>query len=364
MSAHWLAIFLALAPAQPQEPPAPPSAPAVAPAPDAKPEPRPAPPERQPGAPSETAPDNGIPASIAPFRSRLEALSPSSPETYFLLGEEVADQANDSATRDLAKQLYVLAFDLSTDRPGRASLQAACCVALADLVRADHDRRWLVALARTLDPRRVPPEWLARQPPATTDSAAYQVATLVGLVRTGQGGTARQLLERPEVKAALDSYDRLMNNMGVWNGAAGLIREAGRWPCQECQNERIVKRGNPPEARLCPNCNGEPGPEMSGNQLIAQLRFESLILQGTQRSWAAQVAADGGAPLVDPEAGGLAAAFDVDPSLVLWRDGRWVADPSMPARPKPAPAPPAPQEQPPKAPTDAPSPPPGTPASG
>src|SRR5205823_11779571 len=107
----------------------------------------------------------------------------------------------------------------------------------------------------------------------------------------------------------------------------------------ECQNERVVKRGNPPEYKLCPNCNGEPGPELSAREYLAQLRFESLILQGAQRSWAAQVTADGGAPLIDPEAGGLAAAFDVDPSLVLWRDGRWTADPNTPPRPKPTPPP-------------------------
>lgn len=326
MMSAWLAAVLAVLASQPRQPGAP--------------EPTPQPePVAQPQSPAQEE-SHEIPASIAPFRSRLEGLSPANPDAYFLLGEEVADQANDMAARELAKQLYVLAFDLATDRPGRSSLQAACCVALADLVKAEHDRRWLVALARTLDPRRVPPEWLARQAPATTDSAAYQVATVIGLVRSGQGGAARQLLERPEVKTAVESYDRLMMNMGVAGGSAGLMREAGRWPCPECQNERVVKRGNPPESKLCPNCKGEPGPEMSGRDFVMQLRFESLILQGTQRSWAAQVTADGGAPLIDPEAGGLAAAFDVDPTLVLWRDGKWVADPSLPPRPKPTPPPP------------------------
>jgi hypothetical protein len=342
MTGAWLVALLAVLALQPRDPATPaPTDPGPAPQPEPASEPQAAPkPEPTPRSPAQDEPHE-LPQSLLPFRARLEALSPSNPEAYFLLGEEVADQANDMAARELAKQLYVLAFDLATDRPGRSSLQAACCVALADLVKAEHDRRWLVALARTLDPRRVPPEWLARQAPATTDSAAYQVATVIGLVRSGQGGAARQLLDRPEVKTALESYDRLMINMGVSGGASGLIREAGRWPCPECQNERVVKRGNPPEAKLCPNCKGEPGPEMTGHDYVMQLRFESLILQGTQRSWAAQVTADGGAPLIDPEAGGLAAAFDVDPSLVLWRDGGWVADPTMPARPKPEPPPPA-----------------------
>jgi hypothetical protein len=301
-----------------------------------------------PPAPAASAPlvkpENTEPPSalIERFKSRLEALQPSNPEAYYLLGEEVADQAADPGARRLAEELYVLSYDLAAthpERPGRASLQAGACVALADHVRIDRDRRWLIALARTLDPRRIPPEWLARQAPATTDSAAYQVATVMGLVRSGDGGQARQLLQRPEVKAAFDAYDRLMVNIGIRGGASGIIREAERWPCRECQNERVIKKGSPPEYRICPTCQGDPGPELSGADFIAQLRFESLILQGAQRSWAAQVAADSGAPLTDPDAGGLAAAFDVDPTLVLWRDGHWVADPNAAPRPKPAPPP-------------------------
>jgi hypothetical protein len=334
------ALLLALQPAaQPSaQSPAQPQSPALPPAPKHE-----APPKDQPQGPIQDKPDQ--PPLTETLRPRLEALTPANPEGYYLLGEEVADQATDPESRQLAEQLYVLAFDLSAgrDRPGHAALQASVCVALADLVKVDHDRRWLIALARTLDPRRVPPEWLARQAPATTDSAAYQVATVMGLVRSGDGGTARQLLQRPEVKAAFEAYDRLMVNIGITGGASGIIREADRWPCPECQNERIIKKGNT-EPHLCSRCQGDPGPALSGAEFIAQLRFESLILQGSQRSWAAQVASDSGAPLMDPDAGGLAAAFDVDPTLSLFRGGRWVIDPNAPPRPKPAlPAPPPPK---------------------
>ena len=319
---------------------------APAPQPDGSASPVVGPPEPEPAQPPDAEQESRADESIAKYDARLQALSPANPEAYFLLGEEVADQANDSRAHQLAKELFVLAFDLSRDRAGRASLQAGCCLALAELVKAEHDRRWLVALARTLDPRRVPPEWLSRQTATTTDSAAYQVATVMGLVRSGDGGPARQLLERPEVKAAFDGYDRMMTNMGITGGAVSIIHEASRWPCPECQNERVIKRGSPPEYKVCPNCGGSPGPELSAHEFVAQLRFESLILQGTQRSWAAQVASDGGAPLMDPDAAGLAAAFDVDPALVLWRNGQWVADPNAPPRPK-LPPPPLPPVKPP-----------------
>jgi hypothetical protein len=335
------ALLLALQPAEPApKPVSPPPAPAAS-----KPEtPSKEQPKDQPSGPVQDKPEP--PPLIETLRPRLEALTPANPEGYYLLAEEVADQATDPAARKLAQQLYVLAFDISAgrDRPGRAALQASVCVALADLVKVDHDRRWLIALARTLDPRRAPPEWLARQAPATTDSAAYQVATVMGLIRSGDGGPARQLLQRPEVKSAFEAYDRMMINMGISSGASGIIREADRWPCPECQNERVVKKGNN-EPRLCSHCQGDPGPALSGAEFIAQLRFESLILQGSQRSWAAQVASDAGAPLMDPDAGGLAAAFDIDPTLVLFKGGHWVVDPNAPPRPKPvlpAPLPPKP----------------------
>jgi hypothetical protein len=346
MILHLLILLAATLP-QPADPPA---APATN---------QPTTPAPVPSAPL-VKPENTEPPSamIDRFKSRLEALQPNNPESYYLLGEEVADQSTDPGARRLAEELYVLAYDLAAahpDRPGRAALQAGACVALADHVRIDRDRRWLIALARTLDPRRVPPEWLARQAPATTDSAAYQVATVLGLVRSGDGGQARQLLQHPEVKAAFDAYDRLMVNIGIQGGASRIMREAERWPCRECQNERIVMKGNPPVARLCSNCEGDPGSALTGAEFIAQLRFESLILQGAQRSWAAQVAADSGAPLTDPDAGGLAAAFDVDSTLVLWRNGHWVADPNAAPRTKPAPPAKKP-ENPPAAPAPAPAP--------
>jgi hypothetical protein len=305
----------------------------------AQPDDTPVAPARQPETPGE------VPAIIQKFQDRLAVLSPAKPEEYLLLGEEVADQAVDVHGRRLATELLVLAFDLSVQKPATRSVAAGACLALAELRKAERDRRWLVALARTLDPRRVPPEWLSRPAAPTTDSTAYQFATAMGLVRSGEGVQARQILDKPDVKAALDSFDRMMSTMGITGGAGGIVREAQKWPCPECGNDRIKKNGTPPEARICPVCSGDPGPELTPAEFIAQLRFESMILQGAQRSWSAQVAADGGAPLVDPDEAALAGAFDVDTTLDLWRDGHWVADPNAPTKPAP-PAPPRPPVKP------------------
>ncbi len=285
----------------------------------------------QPGA------EAGAPAVVeerVPLRvaldARLGVLTPAAPEAYFLLGEEAADGAVTAEDRQLAAELLVLAMHLDAARGGVKTTAASACLALAELSKSDRDRRWLVYLSRSLDPRRVPPQWLAGEAPATVDSASYQVAALIGLVRSGDGVQARQLLAKEEVRAALQGYDSMLGNLRG-GSAARVMREAERWPCTECGNQRVVRRGSPPEPRLCPLCKGDPGAEVSEAEFMGQLLFEALLLQGNQRSWAAQVVSDGGAPLMDADTTTVARVFGVDTRLVLWRNGRWVADPNAPA---------------------------------
>jgi predicted RNA-binding Zn-ribbon protein involved in translation (DUF1610 family) len=302
------------------------------------------------------------------FRERLEALQPADPGGYYRLGEEVKDSAASPQEQRLAVELFVLAFALDHARPeGGDRLAASSCLALADLARVEQDRRWLVALARAMDPRRTPPEWLARPTLPTPDSAAYQVCTAMGYVRSGDGARARQLLARPEVKAGLERRDLLLSRMGVPGGARGILREAERWPCPDCGNERVLRRGRgeTAEGRVCPRCGGNPGPALTVEEMVAHLRFESYLLRGEQRSWAAQLAVEGSTPLLDPDPAGVAPTFLVDTRLVYWRNGHWAAgaDGSMPAPAKkeaekkdeaPPPAPPA-TPNPPAAPAGVPS---------
>jgi hypothetical protein len=78
---------------------------------------------------------------------------------------------------------------------------------------------------------------------------------------------------------------------------------------------------------------------MSEGMFLAQLRFEAILLQGSQRSWAAQLATDHGAPLRDTDPSTLPVVFEVDPDKVLWREGQWVVDPSAPKPPASQPPP-------------------------
>jgi len=291
-----------------------------------------------------TAPPPAAAPVTERFLDRLERLTPADPISYFRLGEEVADAAADPASMALARELLVLAFHLDLAAGGQAGVAAPACLALAEAQRGGRDRAWLLALAKTLDPRRVAPEWLTRPVAPTADSAAYQVAMFLGLVRSGDGAQARQLLARPGVREGLYAYNRVLRELGLPGGAEALEREAGRWPCPECAGARIVRRPGPGggEVRLCSNCRGDPGPRLAPGELEAHLRFESWALQGVQRSWAAQAAVDAGAPLLDPDPASVAPAFGVDPSRTLWRNGAWTSpQPAAPSPPQGDPAPPA-----------------------
>ncbi len=281
------------------------------------------------------------------LRARLEALKPSDPKAYFDLGEEVADTADNPATLNLARRLFVLALHLDRARSGQR-LSASACLALADLAARERDRRWLQSLAGTLDQRLAGPAWVRRAEKLASSQAGYTAATALGLVRSGDGVRARQALADPAARSLLHSYERLLNAAGLSGALRTMEREADRWPCPECHNQRIVRKlgsGREPQYRLCTNCQGNPGPIMSIPELVAHLRLESQLLSGIQRSWSAQVSADRGAPLRDPDPADIAPAFDIDPAKCVFRGGQWT-EPGAPqgtgAPPTPAPAPGAP----------------------
>jgi len=290
---------------------------------------------KPPAGAHEPVPDDAL-------RARLEALSPSDPRAYFELGEEIADAASNPATLQLARRLYVLALYLDRARAGQR-LSASACLALADLATRERDRRWLRSLAGTLDQRLAGPAWVRSAEARASSQAGYGAATALGLVRSGDGVRARRALADPAVRALLRSYERLLDPAALPGAMRVLEREADRWPCPECHNQRIVRRlgsGREPLYRPCTNCAGNPGPAMSVAALIAHLRLESQLLSGVQRSWSAQVAADRGAPLRDPDPSDVAPAFGIDPARSVYRNGEWVepgTPVSAPARLDPAP---------------------------
>lgn len=264
--------------------------------------------------------------------SRLELLHPDEPSAYFELAEEVADIADDPGRLGLAQSLYAMAFELDrrriTGAAGR-SLAASAALGLADIQILERDRRWLIAIAGTMDERYLLPDWTIAAWPSVSDDVAFKAATAIGLARAGEGREARRMLDQPGVRELLQRFERALGATGGGGALFRVERYADQWPCRECGNARAVTRPGPrgPEVRLCPTCEGNPGPRLTEEEFIAQLRFESALLRGIQQSWGAQVMVDAGSPLLDPDPDELAATFGVDASRPYWRHGRWVAAP-------------------------------------
>ena len=289
-------------------------------------------PESQPESPSPSQPE---PASVLSdqipipnLTQRLEALTPDDPMPYFLLAEEVADEAETPGENRLARQLYVVAYEIERERDQGRSLAASICLGLRQIERVEDARAWLSALAGALDPRYASRDWSVATDHVQDRGAALKTATLLGFARSGQGTRALMLRDDPEVIEMLDRYGSLLGPGSM----ARIERMMSAWPCPECRNARTVNRaGRNVQTRLCNWCLGNPGEDISRAELIMHLRFESRLLDGVRRSWSAQAAMDEAAPLLDPEPDALApqlsVRYEINPSRRYWRDGAWIDAP-------------------------------------
>lgn len=302
-----------------------------------------APSTAQPKSPA-VAPSPTASAPVASTAARLSALEPRSPWAYFELGEEIAAEAADPATKSLARTLFVLAYETAKhsspeqrSQAAGADIRISVCLALATISSSESEQRWLLAIASSLgwNGTQAASGASAGQSPVV-DPAALELATALGLIRIGDGRRAARLLDKPEVSRLLDQSERLLSPAGLTGGAARVRRLMAEWPiCTECKNRRFVKSQE--GVRICPTCAGKPGPKLPQQELLYQLRLESSLLHGVQRSWVAQTVVDGGAPLRDLDPDELAATYRVDPARTLWRNGSWVAPaPAIPSPNAPA----------------------------
>lgn len=294
------------------------------------------------------------------FIERLSSLTPADPRAYFELGELFAGIPDPTPEqRQLARTLFVLALELNTSpsapappAPGTSSalqpradrrqifhppqppLGPSVCLALASIAETSGERRWLRALAVSITTDDAAGDPTLPQPPAASpgdDIQALQLASAIGLIRAGEGRRAARLLARPEVARLLDQSESLLSPGGERGGADRLRRLMNDRPvCPECRNRRFTKGRD--GVHLCPICHGHPGPPISRIELLYQLRLESVLLAGVQRTWAGQILTDDGAPLRDPDPAELAATYRVDPSKPFWHSGSWHESPA-PASP-------------------------------
>jgi hypothetical protein len=303
---------------------------------------------------SEPAARVSIEDRVSHLDDRLSWLRPDRPREYFELGEEVASEAASDADRRLARQLYALAFELSRaggaggnqGAPADPQLAPSACLALAAIGESDEERRWLGALAETVAPDgsaigtpasggAVADARRLKSSAASRDPAAFDLATMLGLIRIGEGRAAQKLLERPGVQELLDRCDQvLMPGIG---GASTVRRHIEDYPnCPQCHNRRYTK--DAAGVHICSVCKGAPGGTFSTAELVGHLRTESMLLSGQQRSWSGQITSDFGSTLRELDSAELAATYGVDATRPLWRGGRWAEDPqsAKPIAPKDA----------------------------
>lgn len=269
---------------------------------------------------------NPLPSTVVGLEGRLQSLKPSDPLAYFILAEDLAVEAVDKPSRDLSRTLFVLAFELyrARNNPGDGEMARSAAIGLASLTPIESERRWLAAVGDQVAPATDKAAAAsARLPPAVSEATAFNLATALGLARSGDGRRAEQYLAREGVRELLNATQGTI--AGGRAAAGGSVQKwIEEWPvCPTCKNRRIITRGN--ESSLCPYCDGNPGPKLPDAVLLSQFRAESLLLKGVYRSWSAQLLADDGEPLRDPNPEDIVGSFGVDSRATVWRNGAWVA---------------------------------------
>jgi len=279
--------------------------------------------------PPPPAPANDARSRVANLDQRLAALDGSAPGAYLELAEEVSYETGTPEDRRLARQLYALAYAIARRNRADPALAAGACLGLAAIEPSDEGAAWLRAVAGLIDPNsaRIARSTIAA--PTIPGDVALDAATALGLARAGHGRRAARLYEQPRVAAVFERYGDLLGGRGGLSGLARFERALRDWPDHECGGTRTVTRRGPDgiEVSLCPVDHGNPGPPLTRQEFLAHLRFESRLLDGIHQSWGAQVTADGGAPLLDPDPDQvlelLQARYGLPTTSPLYRDGRW-----------------------------------------
>lgn len=269
------------------------------------------------------------PSGVPGLESRLELLSPTDPLAYFELGEEVAYEIPSGSGRELARRLYVLAFELDLRREEPLGLGGSVCLALADLSVDVSEQRWLRALAEALEGASRDVRWSSATS-GVADRLALDLAEAMGRARAGDTRELRTLLGRFDVATFLrDSGMKPGEATDFARELEGIVdRLRVKPPSRE--ERRVV--GGELIVEIDAETGGNPGPSLDDRAYLEHVRVEMLLLGGQAGTWASQLLLDDGAPLRDVDPSELAAAFGVDASRCVWerrgdggwREGAWV----------------------------------------
>jgi hypothetical protein len=264
--------------------------------------------------------------AVDDLQQRLTDLQPSDPMAYFELAEEVAYEMPHAPGQDLARHLFVLAFELDRRNGESLALGSSVCAALAELSTDVDEQRWLRALGASLEPDRDVPAWRTRVADSATDRAPLALAEALGAFRAGTYRDARATLSR------VDGVEILRDAGMASNEATRIVNQVDRIVSSGRQSRsrdgRVIRKVSDGRqtVELDPATGGNPGPSLTEDEFVDQLRAELFLLGGAPDAWGAQITLDGGRPLRDIDPDELAPYFNVDPTRPRWTigaDGAW-----------------------------------------
>ncbi|MEO0511362.1 MAG: hypothetical protein AAF108_00480 [Planctomycetota bacterium] len=275
-----------------------------------------------------------VAVSAQTIDAKLSGLDGTDAAEYFALAEALHRSVpKDSNAAERAVRLYVLAYEIARERsrggPGRAaegfSIPASACLAIADLEPSEQRRRWLRALAERLDGRYARPPWNEPVDAPEERRARLRLAEAVGHVLAGRSRTALNRLDEPAVALAAARFAAALDSSSTPASYERLLQLAEEFRSPPCNGNRFEQtgRGNLRNTQLCPETRGDPGPSITLGERVDYLRFESLVLDATPRSWVGELATGVPPPLLDPDPDELAPTYGIDPAERLYRGGIW-----------------------------------------
>jgi hypothetical protein len=267
---------------------------------------------------------------VPDLRGRLTALDPADPMAYFELAEEVAFEIRAPAGQRLARELFVLAFEIDRRSPEPLGLGPSVALALADLAATPAERRWLRTLAAALaagdaaepDARPAALPRLAPSDAATPEEDAITLALMLSDALAGEGRRVRDAVVRLAERSNLpidpeqSRFDRGYAEVRRIAAAAGVS-----------DNDAFVAA-----RALADAIAGLGGEDEPMEAIEAVLRVQAQLAGAAASTWGGQRRIDRGAPLYDVTPDTLAATFDIDPRRTVWRPaqrtdplaGEWV----------------------------------------
>lgn len=277
--------------------------------------------------------------STASVERRLAALDGDDPMRYFELAEDIAYNERGASAMTLARQLFVIAWEIDRARPPREQLGIgrSVCLALADLATAE-ERRFLLAMAASL--RNDPDAGAAWTSPgagpdaptlAIDERTAFQLSEALARFRAGEGRRLADILETLDAEAALRRIGLPERDVRSLLAAVQTVIDEPR--CPRCKNDRVVRAGPEIDDQrylICPECDGHSGPSLNADQLLLIMRAEALLLGVEAPAWSAHRVIDNAAPIRSLDPAALAETVGVNPDARTYRfqpgrpfDGQW-----------------------------------------